>query len=60
MTTATNPAVKKLRPRAEVPESDRWDLSSLYLSDEAWEADFQRWGAEIPKYAEFQGRLIGR
>jgi hypothetical protein len=54
--TAEQP-VKQLRKRAEVPESDRWDLGTLYLSDDTWEADFQRWEAEIPKYAEFQARL---
>jgi oligoendopeptidase F len=57
MTTVAQPHVKKLPARHEVPESDRWDLSSLYLSDDAWEADFQRWEAEIPKYGEFQGQL---
>ncbi len=57
MSTVAESKIIKLPARHEVPESDRWDLSSLYLSDEAWEADFQRWEAEIPKYGEFQGRL---
>jgi oligoendopeptidase F len=54
---STETAVKRLPSRHEVPDADRWDLSSLYLSDQAWEADFQRWEGQIGEYAAFQGRL---
>ncbi|MEM7476898.1 MAG: oligoendopeptidase F [Planctomycetota bacterium] len=49
--------VKKVPARSEVSENDCWDLSSLYASDEAWEADFKRFESEIEKYAEFRGKL---
>jgi oligoendopeptidase F len=49
--------VKKLRPRDRVPESDRWDLSSLFPTDEAWERAIRRWEKRIPRYAEFRGTL---
>jgi len=57
MTAVTDPKVKKVPARSEVPLSDRWDLASLYVCDDAWEADFLRWEDEISKYAQFQGRL---
>ena len=48
---------KRLPARNEVPASDCWDLSTLYQSDEAWEADFKKFESEIPRYAGFRGRL---
>jgi len=58
MSSTTEPSpVKKLPARSEVPECDRWDLSSLYASDEAWEADFKEWEAQIPRYESFRGTL---
>lgn len=48
---------KRLPARSEVPASDCWDLSTLYQSDEAWEADFKKFESEIPRYAGFRGRL---
>ena len=49
--------MKRLPTRSEVPASDCWDLSTLYSSDSAWEADFKKFEAEIPRYAGFRGRL---
>jgi oligoendopeptidase F len=49
--------VKKLPPRSAVKSSDCWDLSSLFKSDAQWETAFKKWEAEIPRYAEFAGRL---
>jgi len=58
MSTTTEPSpVKKLPARGEVPERDRWDLSSLYASDDAWEADFKEWESQIPRYESFRGTL---
>lgn len=28
--------------RKDVPESDKWDLSSIYKSDDDWEADLKK------------------
>lgn len=58
MSSTTEPSpVKKLPARSEVTERDRWDLSSLYANDEAWEADFKEWESQIPRYESFRGTL---
>ena len=51
--------VKKLPTRDQVPVEDRWNLSSLFPNDEAWEAEFVRWEAEIPQYQQFSGTPSG-
>ncbi|GIW99987.1 MAG: peptidase [Pirellulaceae bacterium] len=43
--------------RDEVPEEDRWDLSSLYESDQAWEEDLRRFESRIAEYGQFRGQL---
>ena len=48
---------KQLPPRSKVKPSDTWDLSSLFPSDEAWEAAFNAWEGRIDEYARFQGKL---
>lgn len=49
--------VRTLPARSAVPEGDRWDLSSLYASDELWKQDFARFEQEVEKYANFKGTL---
>ncbi len=49
--------VKALPAREKVKQADRWDLGSLYLSDAAWEADFEKWAQTIGGYERFRGRL---
>ena len=46
-----------LPKRAEVPVADRWDLTRLYETDAAWEADFGRWEKQIETYGTFKGKL---
>lgn len=43
--------------RGEIPESDKWNLSSLYESDADWEADLKRFPAAAEQAAAFKGRL---
>jgi len=50
-------STKQLPKRSEVNPSDCWDLSSLYKSDDAWEKAFAKWEKQIPRYAEFRGKL---
>ena len=50
-------ATATLPDRNEVLESNRWDLSSLYEGDEAWEQDFQKIDSMIATYESFRGRL---
>jgi len=51
MTTAT------LLERKDVNDSDCWDLSSLFSSDEAWETEFKHLDKQIPGYEDFRGKL---
>ena len=51
MATATLP------DRKDVDPSDCWDLSSLVVSDEAWETEFKRLEEKIPQYETYRGRL---
>ncbi len=48
---------KQLPLRSKVKPSDTWDLSSLFASDESWEAAFKAWEGRIGEYAGFQGTL---
>jgi oligoendopeptidase F len=43
--------------RGEVPEQLRWDLRDLYADESAWVADKQALAAELPRLAEWRGRL---
>ncbi len=47
----------ELLDRSAVPVADTWDLSSLYVSDEAWEKEFKRYEKKIKDYAKFKGKL---
>ena len=49
--------IKQLPPRAQVKESDTWDLASLFADDAAWEKAFQKWEKQIPGYEAFRGKL---
>jgi len=44
--------------RRAVAQQDRWNLSVLYPSNEAWEADFERLSQDIPSLSDFKGRLV--
>jgi oligoendopeptidase F len=48
---------RTLPKRTEVSEGDCWDLSSLYSSDEAWEADFKIFSSKVEGYSDFRGKL---
>lgn len=50
-TTTTLPS------RSEVPDSDTWDLSSLYPSEAAWQTDFDKIAGQVDRFETFQGRL---
>ena len=50
-------AVQKIPLRSEVPVADTWDLSKLFVGDEAWEKAFVAWTGQIDGYKAFQGKL---
>ena len=45
------------RPRKDVPASDQWDLSKLYATDGAWEADLERYRVLREKIPLWKGTL---
>ena len=48
---------KEIPLRSQVAESDKWDLSSLYPCDEAWENDLERLKKKIEEAGKFKGTL---
>ena len=44
-------------PRSRVPEALTWDLTPLYVSPEAWDADFARLDAAAAPVLAMQGKL---
>lgn len=48
---------KKPRERKDIDAKYKWDLSSLYANDEAWEKDFEKAKELAKKVKEYQGKL---
>jgi oligoendopeptidase F len=53
---AEAPAARKTPLRSEVAEADTWDLTPLFVDDEAWEAAFQALATDYKGIAGFRGR----
>lgn len=49
--------VKRLPPRSKVKPDDTWDLSKLFVDDDAWEQAFQQCQAKIAEFDKFRGTL---
>ena len=45
------------KERSEVPAQYKWDLSSMYATREAWDADREKFEAMLPEILEFKGHL---
>jgi len=43
--------------RTEIPESDKWDLTPLYTSNEGWEEDFSNLQKSYAGITSFRGKL---
>ncbi len=54
---ATSTASHQLPTRSSVEVNDTWDLSGLYVTDEAWEQDFMIFESKISGFQPFQGKL---
>jgi oligoendopeptidase F len=50
-------ALAQDRDRDKVPETNKWDLTVLYPSDEAWRAEKEKIAARIPSAAQYKGTL---
>ncbi len=51
------PAARTIPLRADVPLADTWDLTALYPTVAAWQADFDGIRADFPRLTEFRGTL---
>ena len=49
--------MEQVKKRSEIAESDKWDLTDIYPSDEAWESDFAKLSAGAEQLQAFAGRL---
>lgn len=47
----------KIPKRSEVPETDKWDLSSIYKSNDEWEAAIKELPSYTEKLVQFKGHL---
>mgnify|MGYP003461785997 FL=1 len=47
----------KIPLRKDVPAKDKWDLSSIYKSDEEWEADLALLPSLTQNVLKFKGKL---
>ena len=48
---------KRIPERSEIAEQDKWAISDIYPSDEAWNQDLEKAKAKTQEIAKFQGRL---
>lgn len=50
-------AADEVKERADIPAEFKWDLTSMYVSTEAWEADIKKLQDKTPEMVAFKGRL---
>jgi oligoendopeptidase F len=49
--------MQAIRKRSEVSPENRWDLTAIYPSREAWDADIEKLKTMLPEIKAFDGRL---
>jgi len=49
--------MKKIRTREEIPEEYKWNLTDLFATDEAWEAELKTVAEDQTYMASFAGKL---
>lgn len=57
MVLSTSMAMSQMKVREELPEKYKWNLTDLYVSDDAWRAEKDRLQEEIQKSAKYKGKL---
>ena len=48
---------EKIRNRNEIDAKYKWDLTHIYLSDEAWQEDYDRLKGKLPELEAFNGKV---
>lgn len=51
------PENSQIADRAQIQAEYKWNLEDLYTSDDAWQVDYNKVKAMLPKIAEFKGKL---
>ena len=51
------PVAGQERDRAQVPDQFKWNLAEIYPNEAAWRAAKEKIAADLPKLAQFQGKL---
>ncbi|MCI8513522.1 MAG: oligoendopeptidase F [Lachnospiraceae bacterium] len=49
--------MEALKKREEVAEEQTWSLEDLFVSEEAWEAEYERLNNRLSAYGELKGKL---
>ncbi len=55
--TATTAVAEGVKARADIPAQYKWDLTAMYASTEAWEADIEQLQNRTPEIVAYKGRL---
>ena len=50
---------KSIPQRADIEDKYKWQLSDLYKTEDAWEADYKKAQGLIARADEFRGKLAG-
>jgi len=54
---AASAQTQAVRERSEIPDQYKWDLSHMYASDEAWEADVKFIEDKVPELRTYEGKI---
>lgn len=54
---STSVSVGQMKVRDQVPEKYKWNLTDLYLTDEAWQQEKDRIQQEMQKITQYKGKL---
>lgn len=49
--------VKAVFTREQIADENKWDLTYLFKTPQAWDAEFKKWENMISGYTRFQGKL---
>ena len=50
--------MEKQKTRSEIEEQYKWDLTTIYKSDELWYKDLEKVSKETEKISEFRGNIV--
>ena len=53
-------AMTEVPTRADIPDSDKWDLTYLFVDVNKWNEDVERITRAYPRIAEWKGRRMIR